>query len=762
MSFRTRLVRATLSSRRVILNNTSYSRIPSRSRSHGTVSKRDVNGNSSRLQTYLDTLKTASQQSEAEVINQYYPALAWEASQLTSSSSSSPESIGSSPAISEDHLEAMLETLAASGRSVDLKRIDDILADMSDIFGTPPTADTHTAIIRGLLHRQNSQTVLRWFENMSEKPGGIQPTLQHYHMLLETAPEFTTFKHMRKILDIMCQKGCPPENETYKIILQGLWKSSSQPPPPSHIIPILKEMKKKGLPFDLTVLNFLSSSYLVRGLERWAEEISAHYNQMFAAHLTQDYVAENIWIPRFTETVSKEGLSAALDLYPEFLKAGGRPSSRVFSSLLRHSCTTKDMNRISEVLCMEPTQHQWALIIAERARRGYTNMAFGLYEKARSLGIPPNAAMVGGLIRGIFQHASIPFKDNVVDKALKLYDDLKQAVPEGTPVSMNPRVHNEGPDHDIYTRLLHGLSLAENGQRYARAVTVLLEDIQVRGIEVHTMNASVAVMRIRTAGDEDEAFKEYQRRRQTLNQTGYERVLDAFCRRSLIGGVQVPSLSRYFEVVKDMRQAGYEVTPQVYTILLRYIGQLGTRTKTDPHHTFLIPKLINATRRIHDLITLDATITPETYLWNQLMDTYQRLNCFGDAYRVWDQMFISNKYDQVSVSIIFDACGYARAGHHLEMIMNRLKRKNVALSLHNWNTYVECLCRLERMNAALKALCLEMGDVRPTAETVRIVRSFAKKPGLDEEIMTRIQKYQPELYSSLEQTETPRKEPERS
>ncbi|KAG7099599.1 hypothetical protein E1B28_001429 [Marasmius oreades] len=752
MSFRTGLLRATgSSSRRPVVANPSSLRIFSRSNSHVGGLTRDAIKKRSRIQSYLDTLKIASQRSEVEVINQYYPALAWEASQLATSSPSSSSSPESSHAISEDQLEAILETLAASGRPVDLSHIDGILADMSDIFGTPPTADTHTAIIRGLIRCQNAQTVVRWFENMPDKPGGIRPTLEHYHLLLEASPEFASFKNMRSIVQNMYKTGCLPDNETYKILLQALWQLSPQPPPPPHIMPILQEMKKNGLPYDLTILNFLANAYHTRGLTRWADEIKSHYYQTFTSHISPSQTAENIWTPRFSQTVCKEGLSAGLALYPEFLEAGGKPSFRIFNALLRHSCTLDDMKRISQELGMKPTQTQWAMMIAEAAKRGFLGTGLSLYQKARNAGISPSAPMVGVLIRALFKHNSVPYTEKVIDKALELYDDLKHAVPEDSPISTDPRVHNEGPDTDIYTRLLHGLSLAENGRRYSRAISSLLEDIKIRGMEVYSMNASIAVMRIRLAGGEEEAFREYQRRRNTLDQTGYERVLDAFCRLSVQGGVRIPSLSRYFNIVKDMRQAGYEVTPQIYTILLRHMGKLGTRTKQDPEYISLTPRLIAATRRIHDLITLDATISPEPYLWNQMMDTYQRLNCFGDAYRVWDQMFISKRFDHVSVSIIFDACGYAKATHLLEQIMTRLRRENFELNLHNWNTYIECLCRMERLSAAVKVLCLDMtGDILPTAETVRIVRSFANKPGLDEEIMNRIQQYQPELYQSLE------------
>ncbi|EEB98404.1 hypothetical protein MPER_02091, partial [Moniliophthora perniciosa FA553] len=148
--------------------------------------------------------------------------------------------------------------------------------------------------------------------------------------------------------------------------------------------------------------------------------------------------------------------------------------------------------------------------------------------------------------------------------------------------------------------------------------------------------------------DEKEAFKEYQRRRLNLDQRGYESVLDAFCRISLQGNLSVPSLSLYFNIVKDMKNAGHGITASVYNIILRHFGQIGTKAKTDPSYLHLMGKLVGATRR--------------------------RLGCFADAWRVWDQMSISGRFDHVSISVILDACGHAGATHLAQQVIQRLKK----------------------------------------------------------------------------------------
>jgi len=167
----------------------------------------------------------------------------------------------------------------------------------------------------------------------------------------------------------------------------------------------------------------------------------------------------------------------------------------------------------------------------------------------------------------------------------------------------------------------------------------------------------------------------------------------------------------------------------------------------------LRPVIISAVRRAHDLLTLDASLSPDPHVLNQLMDTYQRLRCFGDAYRVWDMMYLSGQFDSVSVSIILDACGWAGTWDIAKQVCLRLSRDKFRFNQHNWNTWIECLCRLGKLNDAVKTVCLEMGreqnDVAPDIDSVRIIVKFARKVNQHELVLSRVRRYLPELWETL-------------
>jgi len=133
--------------------------------------------------------------------------------------------------------------------------------------------------------------------------------------------------------------------------------------------------------------------------------------------------------------------------------------------------------------------------------------------------------------------------------------------------------------------------------------------------------------------------------------------LHAYCRLSFRGDLQIPLITQYFSIVNDMRVQRVPITPKVYTIILH---QIGTMAMTIRRHDYqVIERLVATVRRVHDFLTLDASISPNAALWNQLMGTYSRLGCFADAYRVWEMMYLTGRYDQISVGIMLDTCGYA-------------------------------------------------------------------------------------------------------
>jgi hypothetical protein len=305
-----------------------------------------------------------------------------------------------------------------------------------------------------------------------------------------------------------------------------------------------------------------------------------------------------------------------------------------------------------------------------------------------------------------------------------------------------------------------------------------------------------------------------------LNGDSYENIIRAFCTLKPIreGGVLTyPPADLYLEMVKDMQLAGHGITEDVYMTFLYRLGRQARSLRLwekeafpytveneeieggsdledlDPNsigpEAFLGTRhsILHGIRTMHNHIVLNAGITPSTALLNAMLDAYNKVAAVHDAFKVWDTIFLSRIYDHQSVSIILDTCGWAKVGHKASQIWNQLKLRGFVFNRNNWNSRVECLCRIGKLEDALKVVCLEMpaqnkvnaiqraekraeagpfltadgklasqiaaritledeereGDLTPNLKTLGILFSFATKTNQVGEVRSRVKQYIP-------------------
>ncbi|KAK0208781.1 hypothetical protein DFS33DRAFT_1305550 [Desarmillaria ectypa] len=674
----------------------------------------------------------------------YYPSVA---SQVKWSLSNNPKTtIIKAPATYVEHLHIMVEALAMSGQGSDLRCIEQILKDLPIVFLLDPSPEIHTTIIRGLVKNGNMFSALLWLKTMSTKPGQLQATVDQYHLLLEscitsTSPQ-VSLKFMKSVLKAMRDTSCQPTHDTYAILIRYLWSKPNLVLPPTIFETLIQEMSEDYLPLSQQIADLLYEAYADRGLMKLADQILQTYRKSVPTTLiTPDQIRDARWLDSLSKESYRTGVNGALALFRDLQKEGAVGTADILKALLRGSTTTEDLMKAQEATGVQAAAVHWSMLTSRNARRGRLPHALSIYKDSREAGITPTLSVLGPLIRAF----CLVGTEDSLDEAFSLYQDLTAANEPGSSAAQNI-----GPDVAIYQSMLSGLSLISNSTKALDIANILLADMSARDISLNGMGQDVISIRIRNASDEVEAYEIYEDLKHTVQGLGFVKVMDAFCALSHRDGLHVPSLEKVFTIVGDMKRSGQCINPSVYTMLLGHFNEIALRMEEQSSSSEFVDRYCDTVRRIHDLLVLES-FSPEAPLWNLLMDTYRRVQRHHDVYRVWEQIFLSGKYDHKSVNIVLGSCGLSHDLSAARNVYTRLNEGGYAFTKKNWDSWIECLCRTNQINEAVKTVCLEMSwrDVQPDETTVRVLLDFTEKSGLAKEVMLRIERHLPQVWARL-------------
>ena len=479
-----------------------------------------------------------------------------------------------------------------------------------------------------------------------------------------------------------------------------------------------------------------------------------------------------------SSAASRHGKWHAVRLYEQLKQSGYKASRRTLCALIGDSFDVHLMRFYEKALDYKATSSVWAKLIRNAYAKSNNAAVLALYDAALKSGVRPTNALLHPVIRVLCSGGLRPPTEASIDRALRLFQDfLKmdqnlEVTPEGDVVaSMQDSAggslstsNSTTPDIAIYNTLLRALASSTDIKKYFPIALLLLEDLHARKVPMDPMTAtSLIVLLMRTSPTHEEAFRAYRSVYKSddgdfrLDAEGYAVILHTFCNKVAAGKGPAPPAHLYFEIIQDMRAAGFPVTSKVYTVIMQRLAVLATQARRlespEARQEELI-LLAAQIRRVHDALRLDS-ITPDTALWNQLMDTYQRAQCFSDALAIWELLYHSSQYDNVSVSVILDACAHTNAYGIATKIWDNLMSRRFALNLHNWKTWRECLWRRGQVEEAVKVLCLEMGSgkgpraVKPDVQCAQLVLSFASRNNEEDIVLKRIKQYLPNIWPKL-------------
>ncbi|KAG1783511.1 hypothetical protein EV702DRAFT_1053961 [Suillus placidus] len=593
-----------------------------------------------------------------------------------------------SPPLKEEEIHDALSVLAMSGRHHDLDMVVKILVDLPMLCGAEVGVKVYNVILRGLITNGNPQTIFNWLMNMPQKPKNMTPTLLQWHMFFEWCAESGLTKVLHHSVSKMHRSGRRPTIKTFEILFNALFDTGA---PIKKLYDALDIMEHTSLTYDEHFAKLLYDGFVKLGLADRAQELKDNYWKRFSkrSRTTDPKMIE--WTESIEREAENKGIAAAVTLCKSLQRDGFRLAPHTLTLIIRHTYRLDHLRYAEAELHLKASIIQWAILISNAVRIGDLTGALSIYEESKSTGITP---------------------------ALELYKDLAEAAPiTQSKQELQPpeRRHSSGPDANLYNILFRAFGASKNVQKYFPIALSLLEDMEARNVELNSPMAvsSLVIVVMRCASSFDDALKAYKRICKHPNAPrpdakGYQAILHTLTQLSFGDHETLPSVWHYFEVVKDMQKAGVEITAPVYTILLRHLALLSAELPPEEHDA------------------LAAGL-----LWNQLMDSYQRVGLFAEAYRIWETLFITGRFNQASVAIIIDACGFANAWPMAAQVCLKLTKLGFQFNMRTWNTWIECMCRVGKLDDALKVVCLEMGknqpNVVPDVNTVKVLLSFAAR-----------------------------------
>ena len=464
------------------------------------------------------------------------------------------------------------------------------------------------------------------------------------------------------------------------------------------------------------------------------------------------------------------------------------------------------INAAHELDIVEIETYVWSTAVHRALRREGSdalNRALEIYNESRLREVAPSVDMVDPLIHRLCARSNPPVTE-YVDKALEIYYDLRDAQASRETTTMQlaagpARKPYKPLDPAIYLTLLRGVARSRPpSQQSSDLVIQLLIDMKYFYVNLPPsfIVNSVLTELMRVSDSHDTAFKIWtyisELDESVLSDTGYPKVLKAFAGLSFEDD-PLPSQSHYLDVVRRMRDTGAVITPFVYTTLFNRYATLaknsaprpavlppGSDVDLDPFEATpadeakhaLRMRLLEAVRRLHLTLRIDASLTPDVVLMNSVMNAYNHLGAYREAFTVWEHLTLgagSLRFNDASVSIALDVCGFAGDLDGANSVWRRArgeKRRGsgsqmvpFVTTLNCWTSLIECRWRCgnpELAFAAFREMVFASRDERevipwPDMKCVTTMLAFARSFGGDYEskAMQIVETKLPDIYLQI-------------
>lgn len=724
----------------------------------------------------LRDMLQAKDNDRLDLVAKLYPSLVTATTSETASTTSRASSAPNKP--SHGRLQIIMRFVASTNRFKLLLRM---FNDLSTVFGYNHNALDHHILLLGMTRAGKPDKALQWIESMSATHG-IAPSTSDWNVVLGGYRAQRDLTGIRTVLDRMQKSGYSPNVVTYNSLISALFELGHL----DQVRDAINDMQQRGLKPDLWTDTALLTGFTDAGELASAREVhervtAAVEQQQNEIARKDDTAAVNALI-KF-ETV-QHGFEAGLTLARKYRDRGFSLDAWTMNTLAIEAASKIEdatgavqlIERLEDACELEADRRTWSAVLSGvLAGPGGITEALKVHQEARDRSVEPDSTMVQPLLSTLLLPSPTP---DSLAIAKSLYEDLSQA----------SRAYHASPDISIYVTLLRACAdPAHPDLEYSRT---LIADMRDRGLRFDGPSLTwhiVALMR--AAINYEQAFQAYDQMRAldpTVLETtaAYNTILAAFTSLSFRDEPNPPT-AMIGEILSDMRHSSPPAPPNsnTYAQLLSYYSKVASGNAIDASASQAAAKQI---AHLHSLIKLDSNLDPDTALFNALMSAYSRIGAHAAAERIWDTLRANGqsrrgtnvattaataagpKVNTRSVSIVLDACGFAgeqrgydvddqvasvskaRALARARQIWSDLEDGSLVVvnddhvgpgvgagadgggrNLKNWESYVECLCRLDEFDEAERIVFVDMrqpnSGVQIQVSTIETLLKFVRR-----------------------------------
>ncbi|CEI90290.1 hypothetical protein RMCBS344292_04618 [Rhizopus microsporus] len=618
----------------------------------------------------------------------------------------------------DHHLLRKLVLLVRNGKSrQDLDFLKTIIQDMPVRFNVTPVQFEYNALIQAYGIHHSPDKAHQLFNHM--KSMGINPNVYSYNILLKCYKKNNDFTQAELLLKEMENNQLQPDTVTYNTLLQ-LWLQCRRY---DKIFEFYKANNKNQLirP-DVYTLSIVLEAAMQSKHTVIGDQV---FQQLFKRE-DLDTAAMNVML-----RYKVDSLDDMLTLYND-LQNRCRADRITFNILLDASLKQGNPSETMMILSqmkranIDPDIVTYGTWMNHYFRTGDLKSALDLLDEMLRADIKPTPRVLNSLVNtASSKMASLDHLDRLID-LIRPFEDKLDVKAYNSLMGGLARHGRSAQVQGIYDKVFRDNNLQPDIATFTHLILAYInDDLLEDAMEIYY-----------ALREHHKKCRDNPKRKAKvfvqLDATFYSILISSLSSFKENEKRVSQRLVAALKLFNDMRPLQIQPSTHIYTAMLHACGQ--NRDEYVLEH-------------VYQLIKVDLYLDPDIGIYNALMDAYNRIGDGRTVLDIWQQLVSSAPpnvaVDQASVSIVLDSCGHNGYMHRAPSIWNWLKRTGFELNTNNYNSYIECLCRIPGRVGWDRALRLMKEDMRvpgdeisdkPLIEekTFNTLISFAKKKQFEE------------------------------